>query len=417
MKMKIRILCLHDENSSAVSLIDQLQLLGKRLQHNHNIELAFVNAPHIVISPRNKSNTNDDEDFQDQDHGDHEKQRVWYYKSKEKIGLDASILHLRQIWTRSLHSNPFSGILGVGQGAAIAGLLPVLSSYETITVRQDDGQDEDDDESNDDETIRPMFENLKFCIFVNGWDLLLLDSNHSDQVDQEAKDKSEEENDDESTLRINNVPSLHVISSQDNQSGEMKLFERYGGGTSDSQAEKCVLDNCPNFSSSSKSMKIINVLGKFIVAQKKKLTTQWKSAIQDSVAHQDSTNDSQQDNHHSTEMLGNTDGALLLLQDMERTRMELARVEQEALELIQQTISENPPKALMAMIMPDSQRGGSIVGGWDGDRDAFRSEEFIRSGGAPCPREFTLPFKVRKQQPGDSSYHKCIEEERNLKKL
>lgn len=400
---KIRILCLHNENSSAASLIDQLQLLGQRLQHNHNIELAFVNAPHIIARPAPpppKSSWNDDKDQKDHDEDsehpdnddnnddDDEKRRVWYYNSKEKIGLDASILHLRQIWTRSLYSNPFSGILGIGQGAAIGGLLPALSSFENIMAVQDYEDDDEDndceDDANDandanDDRICPMFENLKFCIFINGWDLLL-DTNNNNSVYQKDQDKIEDDSEDEA-LRINHIPTLHIIPSLDNHDG-MKLFERYGGAehTSNSLAEKYVVDNCHDL-----NRKTINVLGKFIVAQKKKIMS--PSQIQ-AINH--SPIPAVQDPIHESH-----DKTLLLLKDMENTRLELARVEQEALELIQQTISENPPKALMAMIMPDSQRGGSLVGGWDGDRDAFRSKEFVQSGGAPCPKEFTLPFKVR----------------------
>ena len=77
---------------------------------------------------------------------------------------------------------------------------------------------------------------------------------------------------------------------------------------------------------------------------------------------------------------------------MEATLARLAQVEREALDLIHQTVAENPPKALMAIITPDpsSARGGTLMGGWSGERDAFRSDEFKRSGGAPCPKEFTV---------------------------
>mmetsp|Transcript_2866 Transcript_2866/g.5377 ORF Transcript_2866/g.5377 Transcript_2866/m.5377 type:complete len:424 (+) Transcript_2866:58-1329(+) len=417
--MKIRILCLHDENSSALSLIDQLQLLGQRLQHNHNIELAFVNAPHIVIPPKNKkkscydddtdanpSNDEADNHTHDNDEEEDDKERVWYYNCKENIGLDASILHLRQIWTRSLYSNPFSGILGVGQGAAVAGLLHFLS-YENYMVPQEDTNGDDGyddkvvDDDNEEDAIRPMFENLKFCIFINGWDIL--EGLHSTDDDSEkmAQDKSENDNENENvTFSINNsIPSLHIIPTQDDNNNHdgMKLFGRYGGDGITSQAEKYAMDQSQHSSSSSSNnnnnKKIVNVVGKFIVAQKMKIMTHLKSSsIQQSIIISNAETP-----HPSNDNLDIAD----IVKEIETTRLELARVEQEALELIQQTISQNPPKALMAMIMPDSQRGGSIVGGWDGDRDAFRSEEFIQSGGAPCPKEFTLPSKVRKENRGE----------------
>ena len=99
---------------------------------------------------------------------------------------------------------------------------------------------------------------------------------------------------------------------------------------------------------------------------------------------------------------------------IESAQLELAKVEQKALQLMYETVSENPPKALMAMIMPPSfgsggsgvggvttgvnGGGGTIVGGWTGMRDAFRSEEFIQEKGSPCPTEFTLPIGEREKQ-------------------
>jgi hypothetical protein len=47
--VKVRVLCLHDESSSALSLIRQIQKVGnKQLHHDHGIELAFVNSPHLT---------------------------------------------------------------------------------------------------------------------------------------------------------------------------------------------------------------------------------------------------------------------------------------------------------------------------------------------------------------------------------
>ena len=54
--MKVRVLCLHDESSSALSLIRQLQKVGKQLHHDHGIELAFVNSPHLTNINMSTSN-------------------------------------------------------------------------------------------------------------------------------------------------------------------------------------------------------------------------------------------------------------------------------------------------------------------------------------------------------------------------
>lgn len=76
----------------------------QKLQTRHGIELTFVNSP-LVVNQR-------DEDTKDPITRSDE--RIWF--DENKVGLDASILNLRQIWSHSLHSNPFSGILGIGQG-------------------------------------------------------------------------------------------------------------------------------------------------------------------------------------------------------------------------------------------------------------------------------------------------------------
>ncbi len=43
------------------------------------------------------------------------------------VGFDASLMLLRQIWT----ATPFCGILAVGQGAAVAAMLPFLMTKTT----------------------------------------------------------------------------------------------------------------------------------------------------------------------------------------------------------------------------------------------------------------------------------------------
>ena len=344
-QIKLRVLCLHDSGSSATDVINQLQRLGERLHKDHKIELAFVNSPNIKLSGREHSNI-DSNDFE----------REWYHDGdKKKVGLDASILHLRQIWTRSLYSNPFHGVLGVGQGAAIASLLPLLRYEHPL------GGD------GDEEGCRLMFEGLQFGIFHNGWDLL-------SETNPDKENTFEEKNHFQAEFGI---PSLHIMPEGGSGDRSRCLFCRYGGDADESKAEKQTCE------SKSVTAKTLNVLGRFLVKQKKKLlSNKRKIAKNESNCKQlksDACNEEEED------------AALAI----EATRMELARVEQEALELIHQTVSENPPKALMAMIMPDSQRGGTIVGGWAGDRDAFRSKEFIQSGGAPCPKEFILSSQER----------------------
>lgn len=105
----IRVLCLHDANSNAKELHKWLQPLDERLYYKHSIEFVYINAPLVVI----------EEDMDAED-----RKRVWWEATDRHphVGLDASLLHIQQIWK----SLPFSGILAVGQGAAIASLLPMM---------------------------------------------------------------------------------------------------------------------------------------------------------------------------------------------------------------------------------------------------------------------------------------------------
>lgn len=284
--MTFRVLCLHDKDSCAPQLIYRLRNLGERLERNHGIELTFANSP--LVGRKLNNQENDDGDSIP---------RVWYYDDT-KSGLDASIFHLRQLWQRSLHSAPFHMILGVGQGAAIAAMLPFLT--------YGDGPDEDK---------KQMFEGLNGCIFIHGWDLLL---ENSDSPPYEE---------------VKNLASLHVFNPT-NEESEI-LHKRYGNN-----AQFCAME------SHKFNGKILNAIGHFLVRCKKE----------------------------------HGEAATMM-----QTRVELAVVEQTAWNMINQSVAKNPPKSLMAMIMPDTSRGGVLVGGWLGGKDEFRSEGFIQSGGAPYP--------------------------------
>jgi hypothetical protein len=101
----LRILCLHDANSSAEQLHEKLKNLDRRLYRNHQVALVYVNSPLRT---------------------DDEGSNMWWEKQagNEKLyfGLDASLLHVRQV----LGTMPFSGILGVGHGAGMMSLLPLM---------------------------------------------------------------------------------------------------------------------------------------------------------------------------------------------------------------------------------------------------------------------------------------------------
>lgn len=119
----LRILCLHDNGSNAGELSDQLEELGERLYEKHMIDLVYVNAPLLV--------SHDDDNDDQRNHALTEPKRVWWEegidpenpdKPKQFLGLDATLLLLRQVW----NSMPFWGILAVGESAAAAAFLPLL---------------------------------------------------------------------------------------------------------------------------------------------------------------------------------------------------------------------------------------------------------------------------------------------------
>jgi Serine hydrolase (FSH1) len=179
----LRILCLHDTNSNASQLSDQLEELGERLYEKHAIDLVYVNSPLLKADPDFRINLDDLEDLDDEEEeeenadGNNIKEeqkrrhrrrpkidprgRVWWEDAsagnKKKnnnnepttttgddsvdadadtsaaaaaataggskyLALDASLLLMRQVW----NSMPFWGVLGVGDGAAVASFLPLL---------------------------------------------------------------------------------------------------------------------------------------------------------------------------------------------------------------------------------------------------------------------------------------------------
>jgi hypothetical protein len=107
----IRVLCLHDAKSNAKDLHKQLRLLDEKLYYKHGIEFVYINAPLVMV----------EEEMESAD-----RRRIWWEILGENnfVGIDASLLHIQQIWK----SNPFSGILAFGQGATLSSLLPLVES-------------------------------------------------------------------------------------------------------------------------------------------------------------------------------------------------------------------------------------------------------------------------------------------------
>jgi len=302
-------------------------------------------------------------------------------------GLDASLLHLSQIWSRggaNISNNfgeclPFQGVMGIGQGANVAGLLPLLN-YQHDDDEDDDGGSSDHEKENDDEDKmdnKPtIFQGLQFVILIDGKDILSQRNNESD-------DAGEEQLENDFYVGPDGIKSLHVIMEQNHDgndddatriSGSEKLANHYGPNA---EIHHCKQSNICTPSLS-------NIIGKFLVTQKNKLHSNSKSR------------------------------ELMSLQN------QLSTMEQLATLVISQEIQRNPPKALMAVIgptamMPDdatenkaivekgeendddqrvkeSVKVDKAVGAWQGDRRRGFGEE---GGGAPCPGEFLLREEER----------------------
>lgn len=162
----LRILCLHDDESNASELSNSLEVLGERLFEKYGIDLVYVNSPLIsrqsVMSQKGElpsrvwweekepaTMTSNAEDKQAET-------KNIPNRDKKFLGLDASLLLLKQVWS----SMPFWGILAVGKGAALGSLLPLMA----------------------------LNSEPAFCCFVHGESLL-----------------------EEEELMIDNLPCLHVV--------------------------------------------------------------------------------------------------------------------------------------------------------------------------------------------------------------
>jgi len=442
--------------------------LAEKLHKQHGVELAFVNSP-LLLDSNSNVNTTADTDHAHSTHTTHSTHsshgassklqhevedanqndnqlRTWFHDSKERIGLDASILNIHQIWIQSLHSNPFSGVLGIGQGAAIAALLPLLQVDHPFQEDDDDNKEEDDDEEigdngNDDHILfklekRKMFHGLQFAMFINGYDLMnCKEQNVDDDDDDDDENKKYIDNKDEKMITtrmgtrnendndnqaMNNddsnndpsdhiiyhetryMPSLHIFSSKTKCKSE-QLYQHYGGighrnsgnGSGkgqDSMAQAHYMEYDDFLIDRRHHTRVCNTIGRFLVQQKKefalfKRSCELSTGINKKHNDEDMMNCDDDDDNDK-----NQNKSINLISQIEKTRYELSRLETEAQTLITNTVAENPPKSLMAIITPDMNVNNDslLVGAWDGDKNAFRSEDFKKSGGAPCPKEFML---------------------------
>ena len=423
----MRVLCLHPAASSAIQLSQEFTKLEERLWSKYGVELVFIDGPLLDVqignavgcdggginAIGNMPSTNNDGSGGDSNEQQHVSRR-WYVEEETKraalpsptsttdappttspqvqySGLDASLLHLTQIWSRggaNISNNlgeclPFQGILGVGQGANVAGLLPLLN-YQHDDEEEDENEGDCDtaNESGMDSSSKPtMFQGLQFVISIDGRDIL----------HKRDDDNVEGEENDEVYVGPDGVQSLHIINTSDNtddtkRKSSERLANQYGPNATIHHYKQSTTSNSITITPS-----LCNIIGKFLVSQKNKLHS----------------------NPQSRELM--------------TLQTQLANVEQLATLTIAQEIQRNPPKALMAVIGPtammtsnnENDDGGAgddevtedkdvnekqhckedgvkvvdkAVGAWNGARRRGFGEE---GGGAPCPEEFLLREEER----------------------
>ena len=401
----MRILALHPSGSSADDLQRSLRDLGDGLQAKHDIELVYVDAP-LLSSPahtRSREERRCGESLDEQPDENHPSQkRCWFdaalngttscadARGINFVGLDASILHLSQIWNRKVHSNPFSGIVALGQSAAIAALLPLL--VRPVLAEEMEGAGGDDEQQTKDDEIEgvnlgvPLFPGLDFVVLVDGFDI------------------TAKREDDGGSTAASDMPwfdqslapeSLHIISQGSNVREGMskKLASRYGESA---QIHRRTTTHNANPSEGEDPIKCfydegvvlplrkreLNVIGRFVVSQKNALTRR-------TAAHANA------DDSSNAEQLAKRMQTTLAIQE---TRQRLGMLEEEAERALVQHVSANPPRALMAVIAPD------VVGAWSGPK--WRRPD-MDGGGAPCPAEFRQ--KEGERGDGDDEQAKTVE--------
>ena len=397
----MRILALHPSGSSADDLQRSLRDLGDGLQAKHDIELVHVDAPLLSSPASSREERRCGEGLDEQPDENHPSQkRCWFdaalngTKSCDArdarginfVGLDASILHLSQIWNRRVHSNPFSGIVAFGQSAAIAALLPLL--VRPVLAEEMEGTGDDyEQQTKDDEKEGvnlgvPLFPGLDFVVLVDGFDITTKHEDPTTASDMPWFDPSAPE-------------SLHIISQGSNVREAMskKLASRYGesaqihcrttthnaNSSEDEDPMRCFYDEGVVLPLRKREL---NVIGRFVVSQKNALTRR-------TAAHANA------DDSSNAEQLAKRMQTTFAIQE---TRQRLGMLEEEAERALVQHVSVNPPRALMAVIAPD------VVGAWSGPK--WRRPN-MDGGGAPCPAEFRQ--KEGERGDGDDEQAKTAE--------
>jgi Serine hydrolase (FSH1) len=279
-------------------------------------------------------------------------------------GLDASLMLLRQMWK----SSPFWGILGVGQGAAVASLLTLTllcTEYEEEYDGDDDALKEPEkDDNNDDDDNEPLTRRKQdripppqFAIFVDGQTLLpqnekLIDDDYIPTLHLVMKTET------------NNITSID----RDNgtvRSSQQRLVEQFGGTVHTMHTLRHDSVHRDIYTND------MNTIGRFIIEQKMKIMG--------------TKNNNNSIRTHRNDSRGREIVAL---------QTALHTLELEASNVIAEHVLNNPPAALMALIRPQQ------VAGLSNDQQPRRPSG---TTGAPCPVEFLQRKEERQhhhhQQP------------------
>jgi hypothetical protein len=385
----------------------------------------------------NKDNNNNNSSI-NSDSNNNNSSAPQHTKKKKKVqysGLDASLLHLTQIWSRGgasssggLNNNegmqqqlPFQGILGFGQGGDgqggdVAAMLPLLN-HAGDAYNNNDNEEEEEESINMEGGKKCIFEGLQFVILVDGRDIMNQeDDDDSGSSDSNNNNGDDDEEEDSWYVGPNGISSLHLIAetttandvTTNNSKRQSELLAKRYGSNATIQYYKPNTKKTNNKSPSSSSTTtqkyntptLHNLLGHHLVLQKKILLS------------------------------NPTSRKLLSLQT------QLYTVEQLATVAITNEIKRNPPKCLMAMIGPSVGVGGGSGGGKENcqnddkdNKEKIQNEEKKMSssserevqivgktvgawqgpgrvfgeqgGGAPCPESFLLRQEDRVAVAGE----------------
>jgi hypothetical protein len=246
-------------------------------------------------------------------------------KTVEYVGLDASLFHLGQIWNQNQLSKPYKGILAFGQGAALAGIIPLIQKRQMEALKKTKKN------TKQHHHVDYYMPGLDFMILVSGYPLT--PPPHKSKCRDVPSAWHELQH---GFIDSSSIDTLHVIGMRNTvitPTQSMSLARRftfpriYQYDSGDHQPFPVL-----------RSAAYYNVIGRFLVRQKKKDLS-------------------------------------LKCPDILRLQRQLHNTEERAAQLLINTLATNPPKVLMAIISPNT------VGGWLGRKE--RSSE--DGGGAPCP--------------------------------